>query len=133
MAEARQSGWLSRTLHLFCAQQASCAPMALAFESEREARPMRRVVNSPRGAASALLLGDPFTSYDFVASCVRESGGGFVTVTDEEIYSALRGQPDLPIGTSAAVGLAAVPKVVSRLALADDEVMLVMLTGGPGR
>jgi threonine synthase len=133
MEEARRAGRLTVAPKLFCAQQASCAPMALAFESELRCRPTKRIVCKPEGPAAALLLGDPFATYDYVASAVRKSKGGFVTVSEEEIYRALAEQPALPMGTSAAVGLAAAPKVTRSLSLTDDEVVLVMLTGGPGR
>jgi threonine synthase len=135
IAEMRRTGRLDLNPRLYCAQQESCAPMALAFAAEQEGQAGRRILRNPHGFAPALLLGDPFAAYDYVSGAVRRSGGSFVTVSDREAATTLRLQPELPVplGPSAAVGLAAAWKIADRLDLADDEALLVLLTGGPDR
>ncbi len=88
----------------------------------------------PEGLASAILLGDPFTSFDYVARAARQSDGGFVDVTTSEIAAALqRHSHEVPLGDSAAVALASVYRLSEQGDLRGSEGVLVALTGGPGR
>jgi threonine synthase len=131
--ELRAAGTIHTRPRLFCAQQASCAPMVAAYRAGDRTPPERHVVRDPTGIAPALLLGDPFGSYASVAREVRRSGGDFVAVPDGEVAQVLRdrraGAP--PVGASAAVALAASRRVAPTLA--SGESLLVLLTGGPGR
>ena len=91
----------------FCAQQTSCSPMVRAWRSEEMGENRRQPEMTPEGLAAAILLGDPFVSFDYVAREVRNSGGGFVDVTSSEIAAALqRHGREVPLGDSAAVALA---------------------------
>jgi threonine synthase len=123
-----------RAPRLFCAQQTSCSPMVRAYRSVLNGSNLRLPEVLPEGLASAILLGDPFTSFDYVARAVRQSDGGFVDVTSSEIAAALqRHSHEVPLGDSAAVALASVYRMWEQGDLRDSEGVLVALTGGPGR
>jgi threonine synthase len=119
---------------LFCAQQTSCSPMVKAYRALLSGRDERTTVDMPTGLAEAILLGDPFSSFDYVARAARESTGGFVDVTSSEIAAALqRHNHEVPLGDAAAVALASVYRMWEQGDLVGSEGVLVALTGGPGR
>jgi threonine synthase len=126
-------GW-GRGPRLFCAQQTSCSPMVRAYRSMLNGTNERLTEAVPEGLASAILLGDPFSSFDYVARAVRQSDGGFVDVTTSEIAAALqRHSHEVPLGDSAAVALASVYRLSEQGDLRGSEGVLVALTGGAGR
>jgi threonine synthase len=119
---------------LFCAQQTSCSPMVKAYRALLSGTGERLPERLPSGLAAAILLGDPFSSFDYVARAVRESEGGFVDVTSSEIAAALqRHNHEVPMGDSAAVALASAYRMWEQGDLRGSEGVLVALTGGPGR
>ncbi|EQD70619.1 Pyridoxal-5'-phosphate-dependent protein beta subunit, partial [mine drainage metagenome] len=59
-----------RSPRLFCAQQTSCSPMVRAWRSAEIGANARLPEPTPGGLASAILLGDPFSSFDYVARAV---------------------------------------------------------------
>jgi threonine synthase len=119
---------------LFCAQQTSCSPMVKAYRAALNGSNDRVTETMPAGLAAAILLGDPFSSFDYVARAARESDGGFVDVTSSEIAAALqRHRHEVPLGDSAAVALASVYRMWEQGDLRGSEGVLVALTGGPGR
>jgi threonine synthase len=123
-----------RAPRLFCAQQTSCSPMVKAYRAVLNGTNDRVTEKMPAGLASAILLGDPFSSFDYVARAARESEGGFVDVTSSEIAAALqRHRREVPLGDSAAVALASVYRMWEQGDLRESEGVLVALTGGPGR
>ncbi|MDA8309919.1 MAG: pyridoxal-phosphate dependent enzyme [Actinomycetota bacterium] len=126
-------GW-GKGPRLFCAQQTSCSPMVKAYRALLSGTGERLPEKLPSGLAAAILLGDPFSSFDYVARAARESDGGFVDVTSSEIAAALqRHNREVPMGDSAAVALASVYRMWEQGDLRGSEGVLVALTGGPGR
>jgi threonine synthase len=124
----------ARAPRLFCAQQTSCSPMVKAYRAVLNGTNDRLPEKMPAGLAAAILLGDPFSSFDYVARAARESAGGFVDVTSSEIAAALqRHAREVPLGDSAAVALASVYRMWEQGDLRESEGVLVALTGGPGR
>lgn len=123
-----------RAPRLYCAQQTSCSPMVKAWREALNGSNLRRVEAMPEGLAAAILLGDPFSSFDYVAKAARDSEGGFVDVTSSEIAAALqRHSHEVPLGDSAAVALASVYRMWEQGDLRGSQGVLVALTGGPGR
>ena len=119
---------------LYCAQQTSCSPMVKAYRAYLSGTNERLTEDTPAGLAAAILLGDPFSSFDYVAKAARESNGGFVDVTSSEIAAALqRHRHEVPLGDSAAVALASVYRLWEQGDLRGSEGVLVALTGGAGR
>ena len=130
---AAARGW-GRGPRLFCAQQTSCSPMVRAYRALLAGTGERLPEKLPSGLAAAILLGDPFSSFDYVARAVRESTGSFVDVTSSEIAAALqRHNHEVPMGDSAAVALASAYRLWEQGDLRGSEGVLVALTGGPGR
>jgi threonine synthase len=126
-------GW-GRTPRLFCAQQTSCAPMVKAWRSQKMGGNDRVVEPVPEGLAAAILLADPFVSFDYVAREVDKSGGGFIDVTSSEIAAALgRHSHEVPLGDASAVALSSVYRMWEQGELRGSEGCLVVLTGGAGR
>lgn len=119
---------------LFCAQQTSCSPMVKAYRAFLAGSDVREIEPDPAGLAEAILLGDPFTSFDYVARAVKDSDGGFVDVTSSEIAAALqRHSREVPLGDAAAVALSSAYRLWEQGDLRGSEGVLVALTGGPGR
>ena len=126
-------GW-SKGPRLFCAQQTSCSPMVKAYRALLSGSGERLPEELPSGLAAAILLGDPFSSFDYVARVVRESTGGFVDVTSSEIAAALqRHNHEVPMGDAAAVALSSAYRLWEQGDLRGSQGVLVVLTGGPGR
>lgn len=132
---ARARELTSLVPRLFCVQQASCAPMVAAYGAERCGRRVRPVFENPQGIAPALLLGNPYHSYDYVATAVRRSGGDFVSSAEADVERVLEGRDAQTqgLGASAAVALAALPKVIRSARLKEGDAILAMLTGGRNR
>src|SRR5579862_2811320 len=120
-----------RSPRLFCAQQTSCSPMVKAYRAVLNGTNDRLTVAKPTGLAEAILLGDPFASFDYVARAAKESDGGFVDVTSSEIAAALqRHAREVPLGDAAAVALASVYRMWEQGDLQESEGVLVALTAG---
>ena len=67
------------------AQAAGCSPVATAFESNSDViRPVK-----PNTIAKSLAIGNPADGY-YALDVVRKSGGGFGSVTDEEVLDGIR-------------------------------------------
>ncbi len=119
---------------MFCAQQTTCSPMVRAYHALENGRNERVVEIAPTGLAAAILLGDPFASFDYVAKESLSTKGGFVDVTSAEITQALAHHGhEVPLGSSAAVALASVYRLAEQGDLRGSKGVLVNLTGGPGR
>jgi threonine synthase len=84
MAELRALGVIDRVPKLLGAQAESAGPLAIAF---REGYARRVRVTAGDTAASAIRIGDP-VSYDKAVRVVRDSGGAFESVTEQEIMDA---------------------------------------------
>ena len=133
---------IDRLPKLMCAQQERCSPMVRAYQEGHTAIQPHHLVHRPMGIAEAILRGDPSRVYPYVRRIVVESGGEFVSVTDDEIREA-RGLVETFEGIfpcfSASTAVAALIKQVRRGAFPKHETVLVNLTGGdrprtaPGR
>jgi threonine synthase len=108
--ELRAAGWVSgRTPRLFSVQAAGCAPVIRAFERGADAcEPWP----DPRTTAAGLRVPSPLGGR-LMLRALRETGGGAVAVTDDELEAAARELQELegvdasPEGGAALAGLAA--------------------------
>ena len=67
------------------AQAAGCSPVATAFAEETDAiRPVK-----PATIAKSLAIGNPADGW-YALKTVRDSGGAFASVTDDEIIDGIR-------------------------------------------
>jgi threonine synthase len=125
-------GRLDRLPKLLCVQQASCAPMATAFEKGLDRLDPSDVVLRPRGIASAILMGDPTSAYPYVASIVRESRGDIMAVDEQEIRDAQRALYEyegLSACFSASAAIAGVLRAAKRGEFSRNARILVNVTG----
>lgn len=84
MEELRKTGHLERLPRIFAVQPAHCDPLARAFEAGLEDPvPIEKEDTAAEGIASA----EPVRGTE-VLRAVRDTGGGFATVSEPEIWSA---------------------------------------------
>ena len=84
--ELHDAGLLSEKPKMIGGQAAGAAPLAEAFEKGLD-RPL--FVEHPETVATAIRIGKP-VNWPKAMRAVKESGGRFVKVTDDEILSAMR-------------------------------------------
>jgi threonine synthase len=124
---------LKRLPHLLCVQQKSCAPMAQAYADGSETIRPEHLVARPNGIAEAILRGDPTRAYPYVRRIVKQSEGGFMVVSEDEIRDARR-RVEQAEGLSPCFSAAAAVAGMIKRAREDtsfrDSVVVVNLTGG---
>lgn len=125
-------GIAKRLPRLLCAQQESCSPMVRAWSDGSETIQPGHIVSNPVGIAKAILRGDPTRVYPYMREIVKESGGTFLSASEQEIREArelvlkLEG---IDICYSASTAVAAVIKSARRNAIDKTERVLINLTG----
>jgi len=126
LREARALGLATRTPRVIGVQAAGAAPIAQAFRTGRPLEP-----GPPRTLADGIAVGTP-RNWRKALRAVRDSGGTFITVSDEEILEAMRalarttgiwGEP------AAVAGVAAIPHLLEQGAIARNERILLVITG----
>src|SRR5690606_35965506 len=84
--ELRQMGLIDRIPKIACIQAEGCAPMVAAWNSGKAtAEP----VTSPCTRIATVATGDPGIAYEVLASLMRQTGGTFLAVSDEEAFRAM--------------------------------------------
>jgi threonine synthase len=127
--ELIDAGWVKGPMpRLFSVQSSGCAPVVTAFERGAEkCDPWP----DPKTVASGLRVPGPLGGA-LMLRALRESGGGAVAVTDEDLVasanqlSTLEGVDACPEGGAA---VAAVRVLVERGTIARDERVVVFNTG----
>ncbi|MDR7559548.1 MAG: threonine synthase [Armatimonadota bacterium] len=126
LREARDLGLTGRLPRVIGVQAAGAAPIAQAFRTGRPLEP-----GPARTLADGIAVGTP-RNWRKALRAVRDSGGTFVTVTDEEILEAMRllarttgiwGEP------AAVAGVAAIPHLLEQAAVERHERLLLVITG----
>lgn len=123
---------VDRLPKLLCVQQEACSPMAHAFSEDSASIQPHHIVNRPQGIAESILRGDPTQTYPHIRKIVRESGGGFVSVSEAEIREArLRVEEleGLSPCFSASTAVAGLIKQVRNDAFPKNETVMINLTG----
>ncbi len=122
-------GLVDRMPRLACIQPAGCAPMVNSFNKGlEEAEP----VLNPQTLVITLATGSPGPAYTFLARIIREHGGAFESVTDEETFRAMHVMAKLDgisMETAAAVTFAGLFKLLSQGVVKRDEVIVVNCSG----
>lgn len=129
-------GRSKQTPHLLCVQQASCAPMANAWNDGVETIGPQHIVSKPEGIAAAILRGNPSRTYPHVQRIVRESGGHIQAVDEDEIRLARRLVEDLEGLSpcfSASTAVAGLIRAAAEGRITRNHRILVNLTGGDRR
>jgi len=127
--ELVEMGLVDKMPKLACIQAAGCAPMVRSFRKGlEEAEP---VVN-PRTRIITLATGSPGPAYVFLAKVIREHGGAFEAVSDEETFRAVRVMAELDgisMERAAGVAFAGLFKLISKGVIQRDEVVVVNCSG----
>lgn len=127
--ELVQMGLVDKMPRLACIQAAGCAPMVLSFQKGlKEAEP----VLSPRTRIITIATGSPGPAYSFLSRIIREHGGAFEAVSDEEAFRAMHVMAKLDgisMEPAAALAFAGLFKLVSKGVVKRDEVIVVNCSG----
>ncbi|OFX15120.1 MAG: threonine synthase [Armatimonadetes bacterium RBG_19FT_COMBO_69_19] len=124
--EMQRIGLTSRTPRVIGVQAAGASPIEQAFRSGQSLHP-----GPSQTIADGIAVGTP-RNWRKALRAVRDSGGTYVTVSDEEILEAMRllAQRTGIWGEPAAVaGVAALAHLLERGAISRSERVLLMITG----
>jgi len=109
------------------AQAAGCSPVATAFaEGSDHVRPVK-----PSTIAKSLAIGNPADGW-YALKAVRESGGSFAAVTDEEVVEGIRllaRTEGIFAETAGGVTIASLARLVSEGVVRPDERVVALVTG----
>jgi threonine synthase len=122
-------GLVDRMPKLACIQAAGCAPMVHSFNKGlEEAEP----VLNPQTLVITVATGSPGPAYKFLARAVREHGGAFEAVSDEETFRAVHVMAKLDglsMEPAAAIAFAGLFKLLNQGVIQRDEVIVVNCSG----
>jgi threonine synthase len=122
-------GLVDRMPKLACIQAEGCAPMLWSFQKGLE---QAEPVLHPRTRIITLATGSPGPAYAFLAKVIREHGGAFEAVSDEETFRAVRVMAELDgisMERAAGVAFAGLFKLISKGVIKRDEVVVVNCSG----
>jgi len=109
------------------AQAQGCSPVATAFiDNEDTIRPVK-----PSTIAKSLAIGNPADGY-FALDVVRSTGGGFGSVTDDEVVDGMRllaRTEGIFAETAGGVTIATLKKLAADGVIRSDERVVVYITG----
>jgi threonine synthase len=127
--ELVKMGLVDKMPRLACIQAAGCAPMVNSFEKGlKEAEP----VLHPQTLVITVATGSPGPAYSYLSRVVREHGGAFEAVSDEETFRALHVMAKLDgisMEPAAAMAFAGLFKLLSKGIIKRDEVVVVNCSG----
>lgn len=127
--ELMRMGLIDRMPRLACIQAEGCAPMVRSYEKGLEkAEP----ILNPRTRIITVATGDPGPAYTFLARVVREHGGAFEMVSDEEAFRAIHVLAKLEgisMEPAAGMAFAGLFKLLSKGVIRRDEVVVVNCSG----
>jgi len=120
-------GWVEKIPKIHVAQPEACAPIVLAWE-KGAAEPVE--VEPKETLAEGTRIPRPERGRE-VLWALRAAGGVAVSITEEEIRRAQKelAQEGLYVEPTAALGPAAVPKLLARGLLSPGQTVVVPLTG----
>lgn len=85
-------GLIDRMPKLACIQAEGCAPMVASF---RRGLKVAEPVLNPRTRTITLATGSHGPAYTFLTRMIRDQGGAFEAVSDEEAFRAVRVMPKM--------------------------------------
>ena len=127
--EMEQLGWIEGSRpKMFCVQAEGCAPLVRAFQEGAEfAEPWEDARTLAAGIRVPSAIGDYL-----ILKALRESGGGAVTVSDEEMLDWMKQVASLEgvfVCPEGAATVAAASKLLADGTLSPDESILLLNTG----
>lgn len=125
--ELLRAGQIAKLPRLFVAQPLNCSPIDASFKAGVDT-PVPREVH--KTIAEGTAIKSPMRLREII-DAVRESGGGTVAVTEEELVTALRrlARQGLFAEPTSASGAAALDKLAAAGAIKPSETTVVILTG----
>lgn len=127
--ELMDMGLVDKMPKLACIQAEGCAPMVSSFQKGlMEAEP----VLNPRTHIITLATGSPGAAYTFLARVVREHGGAFQAVSDEETFRAVRVMAELDgisMERASGAAFAGLFKLIRKGVITRDDVVVVNCSG----
>jgi len=127
--ELKELGLVDKMPKLACIQPEGCAPMVQSFRRGlREAEPVR----NPRTRIITLATGTPGPAYTFLARVIREHGGTFEAVSDEETFRAVRVMAELDgisMERASGAAFAGLFRLLNQGIIKRDETVVVNCSG----
>jgi len=125
--ELLRAGQIAKLPRLFVAQPLNCSPIDASFKAGVDTPVLREVHKT---IAEGTAIKSPMRLREII-DAVRESGGGTVAVTEEELVTALRrlARQGLFVEPTSASGAAALDKLAAAGAIKPSETTVVILTG----
>jgi len=127
--ELQLMGFVDRWPKLACVQAAGCAPMVHSFRKGLE---QAEPVLNPQTLITTVATGSPGLAYSFLQRVVREQGGAFESVSDEEAFRAMHLVAKLEgfsMEPAAAIAFSGLLKMVRQGIIKPDDVIVVNCSG----
>lgn len=128
-AELKQMGFIDRQPAMALIQAEGCAPMVHAWQQGRD---VAEPVLSPRTHIETLATGDPGRTYTLLHNLMKEHGGVFESVSDEEAFRAmhvLAKMEGISAEPAAGVAFAGLFKLIRSGVIKPTDVVVVNCTG----
>ena len=127
--EMEELGWIGHERpKMFCVQSEGCAPIVRAFERKAEfAEPWENAQTIAAGIRVPSAIGDYL-----ILAALRESGGGALTVTDDQIMDAMKRIAELEgmfVCPEGAATVAALELLLAEGDVSHDDKVLLLNTG----
>lgn len=125
--ELLKAGQISKLPRLFAAQPLNCSPIDASFQAGVDTPVAREVKKT---IAEGTAIKNPLRLREIIAA-LRESGGGTIALTEEEIVAALRrlARQGLFAEPTSASAAAALEKLAAARAIKGGETTVAVLTG----
>jgi len=127
--ELYRLGLVDRMPKLACIQASGCAPMVHSYEKGLE---VAEPVVNPQTLITTVATGNPGLAYTYLQRVVREHGGAFEAVSDDEAFRAMHVMAKMDgVSMEPAAGLAfaGLFKMVSAGLIKPDDVVVVNCSG----
>jgi threonine synthase len=127
--ELRTLGLTDRMPKLACIQVDGCAPMVNSFQKGLE---QAEPVLSPQTLITTVATGSPGPAYTFLQRVVREHGGAFESISDEQAFNAMHVMAKLDgisMEPAAGMAFAGLFKMVQQDIIKPDDVVVVNCSG----
>ena len=127
--ELKRMGFTDRMPKLACIQAAGCAPMVHSF---RKGLVQAEPVLNPQTRITTVATGSPGPAYTFLQRVVREHGGAFEQVTDEQTFQTmhlLAKMDGFSMEPAAAMAFAGLLKMIRNGLIQPHETIVVNCSG----
>jgi threonine synthase len=128
-SELKQMGFINKEPAIVGIQSAGCAPMVTSWQKDLE---IAENVAVPRTHIETLATGSPGRTYELLRQIMKDTGGLFESVTDEEAFRAmhvLAKMEGISVEPAAAVAFAGLFKLVRAGVIKPDDTVVVNCTG----